>query len=90
MKKMKEEGLGSYPTIREALAYRSRTWRAHWIRERALELGGVVMEPEKQMADVVAEAVERVVGAVGKGGDGTNGANGANRGDGANGANGAN
>ena len=41
------EGLGSYPTIREALNCRSNTEVARKIRQRALQLGGVVMETER-------------------------------------------
>lgn len=41
------EGYGSYPTIREALNCRSNTEVARKIRQRALQLGGVVMETER-------------------------------------------
>ena len=41
------EGYGSYPTIREALNCQSNTEVARKIRQRALQLGGVVMEAEK-------------------------------------------
>lgn len=44
---MKEEGYGSYPTIREALNCRSNTEAARQIRQRALQLGGVMMEAER-------------------------------------------
>ena len=46
-KKLMEEGYGSYPTIREALNCRSNTEAARKIRQRALQLGGVVMETER-------------------------------------------
>lgn len=63
-KQLKEEGYGSYPTIREALNCRSNTEAARKIRQRALQLGGVVMETERLR--VVAGAAC---------GDGANGAN---------------
>lgn len=46
-KRLKEEGYGSYPTIREALNCLSNTEVARKIRQRALQLGGVVMETER-------------------------------------------
>ena len=46
-KRLKEEGYGSYPTIREALNCLSNTEVARKIRQRALQLGGVMMESEK-------------------------------------------
>lgn len=46
-KQLKEEGYGSYPTIREALLCQSNTDVARKIRQRALQLGGVVMETER-------------------------------------------
>ena len=46
-KQLMSEGLGSYPTIREALNCRSNTEVARKIRQRALQLGGVVMETER-------------------------------------------
>ncbi len=45
-KQLMSEGLGSYPTIREALNCRSNTEVARKIRQRALQLGGVVMAGE--------------------------------------------
>lgn len=45
-KRLKAEGLGSYPTIREALDCRSNTEVARRIRQRALQLGGKVMVDE--------------------------------------------
>ena len=53
-KKLMEEGYGSYPTIREALNCQSNTEAARKIRQRALQLGGVVLEAERLM--VVAGA----------------------------------
>ena len=47
MKKLIEEGFGTYPTIRAALWYKSDTRRARQIRQRALQLGGVMMEAER-------------------------------------------
>lgn len=44
---MREEGYGSYPTIREALNCQSDTEVARKIRQRAFQLGGVVMETER-------------------------------------------
>ena len=46
-KRLKEEGYGSYPTIQSALDCRTDTVVARRIRQRALQLGGVVMETEK-------------------------------------------
>ncbi len=46
-KRLMEEGYGSYPTIREALNCLSNTEVARKIRQRALQLGGVVMETER-------------------------------------------
>ena len=46
-KRLKEEGYGSDPTIREALNCLSNTEVARKIRQRALQLGGVMMESEK-------------------------------------------
>lgn len=45
-KRLKDEGYGSYPTIRGALNCLSNTEVAMKIRQRALQLGGVVMETE--------------------------------------------
>lgn len=42
-----DEGHGSYHTIANALDFRCNTERAKRIRQRALQLGGVVMEVEK-------------------------------------------
>lgn len=46
-KRLMAEGFGSYPTIREALNCQSNTEVARKIRQRALQLGGVVLEAEK-------------------------------------------
>ena len=46
-KRLMEEGYGSYPTIREALNCLSNTEVARKIRQRALQLGGLVMETER-------------------------------------------
>lgn len=48
VKELEKEGYGSRATIASALRYRSNTERARRIRQRALQLGGVVMELEKQ------------------------------------------
>ena len=52
-KRLKEEGYGSYPTIREALNCSSNTEVARKIRQRALQLGGVLMEAEKVRKEAV-------------------------------------
>ena len=44
---MQEEGYGSQPTIRRALRCESNTETSRKIRQRALQLGGVVMEQER-------------------------------------------
>jgi len=41
------EGYGSRPTVIAALRCRTNTERAKQIRQRALQLGGVVMETER-------------------------------------------
>lgn len=41
------EGFGSYPTIREALNFKSDTMKARRIRQRALQMGGVELETER-------------------------------------------
>jgi hypothetical protein len=44
---MEEEGFGSQPTIRKALRFETNTEIAKKIRQKALQLGGYVMESEK-------------------------------------------
>ncbi|MBP3762915.1 MAG: hypothetical protein J6I49_03430 [Bacteroidales bacterium] len=46
-KQLQAEGYGSQPTIRKALRCESNTKVSMRIRQRALQLGGVVMEVEK-------------------------------------------
>lgn len=45
--KLVNEGYGSRPTVIAALRCRTNTERAKRIRQRALQLGGVVMETER-------------------------------------------
>lgn len=45
--KLVNEGYGSRPTVIAALRCRTNTERAKQIRQRALQLGGVVMETER-------------------------------------------
>lgn len=47
VKRLVAEGLGSKPTVIAALRCRSNTEKACRIRQRALQLGGVVMEAER-------------------------------------------
>lgn len=44
VKRLVAEGFGSKPTVIAALRYRSDTMKARKIRQRALQMGGVVME----------------------------------------------
>lgn len=47
VKRLVDEGYGSKPTVIAALRCKSNTTKACKIRQRALQLGGVVMEAEK-------------------------------------------
>ena len=56
VKRLTAEGLGSRPTVVSALRYRNNTEKARKIRQRALQLGGIVMEAEKTAQPEVEEA----------------------------------
>ena len=58
-KRLKEEGYGSYPTIQSALDCRTDTAVARKIRQRALQMGGVVMEAERIAVAKGAAAAQR-------------------------------
>ncbi|MBQ0159402.1 MAG: ArsR family transcriptional regulator [Bacteroidales bacterium] len=58
VKRLVEEGLGSKPTVIAALRCRSNTCKAQRIRQRALQLGGVVMEAERVRMGVEPAMVE--------------------------------
>ena len=47
VKRLVDEGLGSRPTVIAALRLKSNSEKACKIRQRAFQLGGVVMEVEK-------------------------------------------
>lgn len=57
-KRLKEEGYGSYPTIRAALNCECNSDVAKRIRQRALHLGGVVLEAERVRMGVEPALVE--------------------------------
>lgn len=54
VKRLVAEGFGSKPTVIAALRYKSDTLKAKRIRQRALQMGGVVMETESARKEAEA------------------------------------